>query len=317
MRGSSLFGEDTAGMDRPELRLAAFAFLEEQTNLRGEVLPHGLLKQGFEFEGKRVCLIGPQGIFKPKALPKIPLTINTAPVVPGKKRPYDDSFDEEGTIRYRYRGEDPEHHENVGLRLAWRHRIPLTYLFGVVRGEYLPFWPVYIVGDDPGNLCFTVRVDDAGSASRPGLPVVAEEAVEERRRYITVTAQRRMHQHGFRRRVLHAYRERCAICRLRHEELLDAAHILPDRDPRGDPVVSNGLALCKIHHAAFDRNVLGIRPDRRIEIRTDILEEEDGPMLRHGLQELHGEEIEIPRRREWRPDPDRLEERYALFRRAG
>ncbi len=37
-----------------------------------------------------------------------------------------------------------------------------------------------------------------------------------------------MHQQEFRQRVLRAYRERCAICRLRHEELLDAAHILPD-----------------------------------------------------------------------------------------
>src|SRR3989304_615457 len=40
------------------------------------------------------------------------------------------------------------------------------------------------------------------------------------------------------------FRQECAICRLRHEELLDAAHILPDGHPRGEPVVPNGLALC-------------------------------------------------------------------------
>jgi len=41
--------------------------------------------------------------------------------------------------------------------------------------------------------------------------------------------------------------------------------------------VPNGLALCKIHHAAFDMNILGIRPDHVVEIRTDVLEERDGP----------------------------------------
>jgi putative restriction endonuclease len=115
-----------------------------------------------------------------------------------------------------------------------------------------------------------------------------------------------------------AYRECCAVCRLHHPELLEAAHILPDRHPQGHPVVPNGLALCKIHHAAFDRNILGIRPDLVVEIRRDILQEEDGPMLRHGLQELHGQDlVVVPRARELKPDPTRLEERYQLFRQAG
>jgi putative restriction endonuclease len=106
------------------------------------------------------------------------------------------------------------------------------------------------------------------------------------------------------------------VCALHHRELLDAAHILSDRHERGEPVVPNGLALCKIHHAAFDSNILGVRPDHVIEIRADILEEVDGPMLRHGLQELNGSAIKIPRRPGDRPDPERLEERYELFRAA-
>jgi putative restriction endonuclease len=73
--------------------------------------------------------------------------------------------------------------------------------------------------------------------------------------------------------VLAAYREHCAICRLRHKELLEAAHIVADRDPEGEPHVSNGLALCKLHHAAFDRHIIGVRPDYVVEVRLDILEE--------------------------------------------
>jgi putative restriction endonuclease len=100
-------------------------------------------------------------------------------------------------------------------------------------------------------------------------------------------------------------------------DLLDAAHILPDGHPQGEPITSNGLALCKLHHAAFDRNIVGIRPDRVIEIRHDVLNEIDGPMLRHGLQDLHGAPLlVVPRAERDRPNADFLSERYQLFRAA-
>lgn len=121
-----------------------------------------------------------------------------------------------------------------------------------------------------------------------GEPVPVDRVAEERRSYATVNALRRIHQGRFRERVLRAYRECCAVCRLRHRELLDATHILPDKHPLGEPTISNGLSLCKIHHAAYDRNILGIDPDLRIEIRPDVLRE----------------------------NPDFLAERYAQFKRA-
>ena len=107
------------------------------------------------------------------------------------------------------------------------------------------------------------------------------------------------------------------MCTLGHRELLDAAHIIPDGDPRGLPVVPNGLALCKIHHAAYDQNILGIRPDYVIEIHHRLLDELDGPMLLHGLQEHHATPLmQLPRRRADLPDRSRLEERCAKFRAA-
>ncbi len=93
--------------------------------------------------------------------------------------------------------------------------------------------------------------------------------------------------------------------------------ILPDGHPRGEPIVPNGLALCKLHHAAFDAYILGIRPDHVIEVREDILREEDDPMLRHGLQEIAGSVIQLPRSERERPRSDFLAERYELFRKAG
>ena len=127
-----------------------------------------------------------------------------------------------------------------------------------------------------------------------------------------------MHQQSFRYRVIQAYRQCCAVCRLRHPRLLDAAHILPDGHPKGEPWVSNGLSLCKIHHAAFDADILGIRPDLVVEIRKDVLEQEDGPMLTHGLQECHNQRLlVVPLPERLKPRRDFLEERYELFRKAG
>ena len=143
-----------------QVRLRAFDFLSEQTSLHGEVVPWSVLSLGFLFDGKRVPLIGPQGIFKPAILPEMPISIATAPVREGEARPYDDGLDEQGLLSYRYRGTDPAHRDNVGLRLAMQRRVPLIYLFGVVKGEYMPVWPVFIVGDDPSGLAFKVAIDD-------------------------------------------------------------------------------------------------------------------------------------------------------------
>jgi len=298
------------------VRLAAFAFLKEQTQRRGEVLPREILAQGCEFEGQRVPLIGPQGIFKPALLPEMPLSITTVPLVEGKPRPYDDVVGDEGLVRYRYRGTDPGHRDNAGLRLAMQRQAPLVYLYGVVPGRYVASWPAYVVGDDPRGLCFTIAMDDRKIAATEDFAVSEPEGAI-RRSYVTRLTKQRMHQQEFRQRVLRAYREQCAICRLRHEELLDAAHILPDGHPLGAPVVPNGLALCKLHHAAFDRHLLGVRPDLTVELRPDVLREPDGPMLKYGLQGFEGALLKVPRDAALRPNREFLEERYGMFRKAG
>jgi putative restriction endonuclease len=114
--------------------------------------------------------------------------------------------------------------------------------------------------------------------------------------------------------VLVAYETRCAICELKHGSLLDAAHIVPDSDERGIPTVNNGLALCKIHHAAYDQNMLGVTPDFEVRIADNLLEETDGPMLKHGLQEMHGRSIQVPKRRVDHPGRDLLAWRYERFK---
>ena len=113
------------------------------------------------------------------------------------------------------------------------------------------------------------------------------------RRYAERLTKTRLHQRVFRSQVLLAYAGKCAICHLKHSELLDAAHIIADGQPNGEPVVPNGLSLCKIHHAAFDHKILGIRPDLTLHVRQDVLEEIDGWMLRGGIQGVHDKRLEV------------------------
>lgn len=95
---------------------------------------------------------------------------------------------------------------------------------------------------------------------------------------------------------------------------MDAAYFKPDAKPEGIPIVKNGISLCKLHHAAFDAYFLGIRPDYVIEIRKDLLDEEDGPMLIHGVKDLNNRKIILPSPGTLSPDRELLERRYEEFR---
>jgi putative restriction endonuclease len=293
-----------------KIRLAVFDWLTRQREERGEALPRTQL-EAFTLDAARIPLVGPSGIWKPAACQ---LPISVATVVAG---PYLDSFDaDRGVLRYAYRGTDPNHRDNVGLRRAMRERVPIVYFHAIARGQYAAAYPVFVVGDDPGALTFSMQVDDLLASIEPAQVLglaVAEDDPEPRRAYVTATFRRRLHQARFRERVIRAYQDRCALCRLRHTELLDAAHITPDSDPAGEPLISNGISLCKLHHAAFDRFFFTVRPDYVVEVKRSILDESDGPMLFVGLQQIHGQRILIPRRDVERPDPVRLERRLEAF----
>jgi putative restriction endonuclease len=240
------------------------------------------------------------------------LSILTTYTPPGARPPYDDRVGPDGLPRYQYRGTDPERRENRALRAAATGRVPLIWFVATAPGAFVAVRPVWVVADEPKAHQVVLAVDAVQRLVTPGAPLDPE-----RRRYVERVTRQRVHQPVFRSQVLAAYRHRCAVCGLALPPLLDAAHIVPDGHPRGDPVVPNGLALCKIHHAAFDGDLLGVRPDYVVEIAERVRDAEDGPMLRHGLQAMHERQLLVPDRRAWRPDPDRLAERYAQFREAG
>ena len=300
-----------------KLRLAAFAALRELTGPTGGVISRGAMTTGFSFEGGRIPFaLRARGIWKPGRLGPdgAALSLTTASNRKGTTPRYDDQVaSDDGWFEYRYQGTDPNAADNRAVRRALESRLPLIYFYGVGPGRYEAIWPVYVVGDEPSQLTFRVAADTAGMADPTLLTGGAEAPFK---RYATAIVKRRLHQHRFRELVVGAYRERCTVCHLHHSELLDAAHILEDKDVRGKPEVPNGLALCKIHHGAYDANILGITPDLEIQVREDILAEVDGPMLKHGLQEMHGKLITVPGSVGLRPRAEYLAARFERFRAA-
>ncbi len=268
--------------------------------------------QEFEIDGLRVPLKDVQrGIRKPRQL-SAALSISTACTPPGRRPRCTDTTGPDGLIRYQYREDRAGEAENAALRAAMEQRVPLFWFFGVAPGVWQPVYPVFVVGEEPELEQFVLAPDEVRGVVVPGT------TDEDQRRYALRETRQRLHQPVFRAGVRHAYGTRCAVCALRHAELLDAAHIVGDAEEHGIAAVRNGLALCTIHHRAYDVSVLGIRPDLVVEIRPDLLEEIDGPMLEHGLRRHHGERLMIvPARRGDRPDPDLLEQRYRGFLRAG
>jgi putative restriction endonuclease len=294
-----------------EVRAATFAYIQRLRTRFADRIPREALMAGVEIRGARVPIWNYQkGIHKPAVLGPngAALSIQTS-----AESPYDDTRDEEGgRFGYKYRGTDPNHRDNVALRIAMAEQRPLLYLVAVDPGVYDAIMPVYVVSDSPATLEFTLVAD------QPSLALGSESAVmiAARREYQTRAVLQRLHQQHFRRIVLNAYRNQCSICRLKHVDLLDAAHILADRHPLGEPVVTNGLGLCKIHHSAFDAKIIGIDPDSVVHVRQDILTEVDGPMLRYGLQATDGIKLTLPHAIRWRPNRAFLAERFEEFRAA-
>lgn len=296
-----------------ELRAAAFAFLTELVARTGGLVRRQDLR-AFSFKGQSLSLEqNMRGIRFLRGQPALSIltTFRERP----EDRPYDDNIGMDGYPRYKWQGTNANAADNVSLRRAMELRKPLVWFFGVAPSAYQPIFPVWIVDQEAGQHQFVIALDDGMLNSWIPEALASQPDLVLRREYAEAVVRRRLHQPEFRRRVLDAYRRQCAMCRLRHPELLDAAHIKEDAQG-GEPIVTNGISMCAIHHRAFDAHVVGVRPDYVVEVRSDVLRELDGPTLQHALQEMHGISLWVPPRVSAQPSKDLLEERYERFRAA-
>ncbi len=231
----------------------------------------------------------------------------TLSIMSDPKSKYSDEELEGSLFAYAYR-EGSVQGDNRKLRRACELRSPIILFRKISDGFFVPVYPVYVVADDPANRRFLIALDRSLLMITDPLDLQPLE-----KRYVERVTRQRLHQPEFRGRVLMAYEYQCAVCDLNLSKLLDAAHIIVDGEPDGTPSVDNGLSLCKLHHAAYDENYLGITPDYEVRINSELLKEKDGPMLRHGLQEMHGRQLSVPGRRKDQPSKERLAERFSTF----
>jgi putative restriction endonuclease len=275
----------------------------------GDELPYKAgLDQGFAFRGRRVPFLNLQkGIYRAAAQRgPAALSIQTS-----AKTPYDDAAVDEGFL-YAYRAGPIDQPDNRALRAANALGVPIIYFVATKPGWYEPLYPYYVAEDHPTQRCVLVSVGRRVGPMDELEPVPITDPIE--RRYAAREVKVRLHQRRFQWIVIPAYREQCAICRLKEVRLLDAAHIVGDPEPTGKPEIQNGLSLCSIHHRAFDQDLVGISPDYVVHVAGRLLEDEDGPML-EVLKGFQGTTIELPRRSAWRPDRDRLAIRFDRFAR--
>jgi putative restriction endonuclease len=283
-----------------ELRRLTMNALTEATSEAGTVTREQLSSIDLGFETRRLTDQS-RGIWNPRDL-EATLSVLSTP-----SGPYDDAALDGSVFRYDYRAGSTDG-DNRKLRRAWELGLPIILLRKVGPRAFLPLFPVYVIADKFEERHFLLGLDESlRSLSDPSNPTPTE------RRYISRLTRQRLHQPEFRAKVLFAYDTSCAVCQLKHGRLLDAAHIIGDAEDGGDPVVTNGLTLCKIHHASYDSNMMGISPDYTVHVNQELLHEVDGPMLKHGIQEMDKRPLTLPQRRTDRPDRERLASRFASF----
>jgi putative restriction endonuclease len=120
---------------------------------------------------------------------------------------------------------------------------------------------------------------------------------------------------AFRRKILSIYDHQCAACGLRIKlpagndvSFIDAAHLIPFSASQNDHP-TNGLALCKNHHWAMDRNLIAPATDHHWHV-SKILD----PRRSNGekeLLDLSGKSLLLPQDEAFHPDADGLKWRCA------
>jgi putative restriction endonuclease len=113
---------------------------------------------------------------------------------------------------------------------------------------------------------------------------------------------------SFRAKVLLAYQYRCAVCghdlRMGQQSIgLEAAHIKWFQ-ANGPDEVSNGIAMCSLHHKVFDLGAFKILPQTYQMVFSQHL---NGSEASHRMLAYHGSGMILPQAKEYLPDPANLD----------
>lgn len=272
------------------------------------------LRKAVEINGEKIHIANKaRGIFKPKQMERGILSIKTTSPRAGRTNIYSDAETNEGFYRYSLQQGDPMGGGNKNLWEAYEDKSPFIYFHAVAESIYKAIWPCFInnIFPEAGYCSVIVGVQMPVSAEKPKVVVYKIPTAPERA-YAIRESRVRLFQATFRENVLQAYGNRCAISGLPVKQLLDAAHITPDSEDDSSTDVTNGIALSKVHHRAYDSNLLGISPDLKIVVSEKLMNIADGPML-EAIKSTNGLFLSEPIHGDARPDRERLAKRFELF----
>lgn len=302
-----------------QIRLKAF---EHLTNLPKQdgLLHRDQIREGFYFNGERIALYNPgSGIHKPCQMETLLAITTFFPKSPNQAT-YRDQIDiyhkiyeNVDILDYSFRGDNPMHQDNQYLLRAYNDKIPIIYFIGIEGGNFLPEFPVYVESWNPQKLVAKINLNPL--RKRQNLKIQFEDPLltHIERRYTHTTAKARLHQARFRTKVMQAYGSRCAISGFPEPSLIDVAHIVEDKNPKfGQPEVGNGLPLTKLHHAAFDANLIGIDAKYNLHVSKTLWDVKDGQTLEL-LKSVQGTKLKLPRYKKHYPDPERLKYKFQQF----
>jgi putative restriction endonuclease len=186
---------------------------------------------------------------------------------------------------------------------------PLIWFWGIASDIYLPIYPIYLIEEEPHLRQFVVGIDQQSSKFRALLltqdPILLRE-------YAAQVTKERFHDPIFREKVLFAYSFICAVCDAQSAYPLEVAQIVPNSE-EGQMDITNSIAMCKVHHAAYDMDILGIDTENRIAYRNDVRSETWDSLLKRSLGFSEGRQIKLPTSRSARPSPEFLELRWGKF----
>jgi putative restriction endonuclease len=159
-----------------------------------------------------------------------------------------------------------------------KDRIP-----GIIRFILNKYWPTSIHDDILGQVGFSMPADAGSRAKRD--PKFSEE-------------------------ILRIYERSCAVCGMScrfDDDLLglDAAHVQAVQYG-GPDIVQNGLALCKLHHWAFDRGAMAIDDGYRVVVSQRL----NGVLVERFFRDYNKQGLRKPLKREFE-----VGERYSKWHR--
>lgn len=298
-------------MPNQKILQSAFYAVRRLQSIYGDEIPWREIAKGFGYLGNKVFLASAaNGIFKPKEMAEGLLSIKTTVPKAGHVARYDDG--QLGDDVYKYAFEDAANgrDRNHYLYHAYNRQSPFVYFHGVAPGMYQAIWPCFIRRIDEINSYVEVIVGSSNVIGESGGVYTVPNKIEAK--YYAVEAKRRGHQAAFSRMIMSTYKEKCALTRLPIRQLIEAAHIIPDCE-NGPQTVTNGIAMSRIHHKAYDSNLLGIDGDYKIHIRDDKRLVESVPFAIACFKELEGKKIWLPQDKSSRPNPDFLDQRFQFY----